>query len=131
MMENRRLAICDPNNATREPLRNLLLGIEAVYLEAESNRYEFFRDVIEQYRPDIAIITLDSDPNRGLQLVQTLATEYPQTSILAVSSRADGPFILQTLRSGAKEFLPLPLQLEDLLTVLDRIKGVTSEQGGQ
>lgn len=123
MMETRRLAICDPNNATREPLRNLLLGVESIYLEAESNRYEFFRDVVEQYRPDLVIITLDTDPNRGLQLVQGLATEFPQTSILAVSSRTDGPFILQTLRSGAKEFLPLPLQLEDLLTVLDRIKG--------
>lgn len=122
MLESRRLAICDPNNATREPLRNLLLGVESIYLEAESNRYEFFRDVIEQYRPELAIITLDSDPGRGLQLVQHLAMDYPGTNILAVSSRTDGPFILQTLRSGAKEFLPLPLQLEDLLTVLDRIK---------
>jgi len=123
MMETRRLAICDPNTATRDPLRNLLLGVESIYLEAESNRYEFFRDVIEQYRPDLAIITLDSDPNRGLMLIQHLTSEFPQTSILAVSSRTDGQFILQTLRSGAKEFLPLPMQLEDLLTVLDRIKG--------
>lgn len=127
MLETRRFAICDPNTATREPLRNLLLGVESIYLEAESNRYEFFRDVIDQYRPDLAIITLDSDPNRGLQLVQQLSTEFPQTGILAVSSRTDGPFILQTLRSGAKEFLPLPLQLEDLLTVLERIKGQTTE----
>jgi pilus assembly protein CpaE len=129
MMETRRFAICDPNTATREPLRNLLLGVESIYLEAESNRYEFFRDVIDQYRPDLAIITLDSDPNRGLQLVQQLSAEFPQTGILAVSSRTDGPFILQTLRSGAKEFLPLPLQLEDLLTVLERIKSQNTETG--
>ncbi|MFO0813179.1 MAG: AAA family ATPase [Gemmatales bacterium] len=127
MLETRRLAICDPNNATRDPLRNLLLGVESIYLEAESNRYEFFRDVVEQYRPEIAIITLDSDPNRGLHLVQQLAMEYPNTNILAVSSRTDGPFILQTLRSGAKEFLPLPLQLEDLLTVLERIKAPAND----
>lgn len=121
MHEPRRLAICDPNNATREPLRNLLLGVESVYLEAESNRYEFFHDIVDQYRPDLCIITLDTDPNRGLQLVAQLGTDFPQTAILAVSGRTDGPFILQTLRSGAKEFLPLPLQLEDLLNVLDRI----------
>ncbi|HQR41818.1 MAG TPA: AAA family ATPase, partial [Gemmatales bacterium] len=102
-------------------------GVESIYLEAESNRYEFFRDVVEQYRPEIAIITLDSDPNRGLHLVQQLAMEYPNTNILAVSSRTDGPFILQTLRSGAKEFLPLPLQLEDLLTVLERIKAPAND----
>jgi pilus assembly protein CpaE len=129
MPEARRLAICDPNNATRDPLRNLLLGVESVYLEAESHRYEFFSEIVDQYRPDVAIITLDSDPNRSLQLIAQLATEFPQIAILAVSSRTDGPFILQTLRSGAKEFLPLPLQLEDLLTVLDRTSGGGQEDG--
>src|SRR6516162_844954 len=130
MPEARRLAICDPNNATRDPLRNLLLGVESVYLEAESHRYEFFREIVDQYRPDVAIITLDSDPNRSLQLIAQLATEFPQIAILAVSSRTDGPFILQTLRSGAKEFLPLPLQLEDLLTVLDRTSTIGPDDSG-
>jgi pilus assembly protein CpaE len=125
MLENRRIAICDPNNATREPLRNLLLGVESVYLEAESNRYEFFRDIVDQYRPDIVIVTLDSDPNRSLHLIHALASEFQQLIILAVSARTDGPFILQTLRTGAKEFLQLPLQLEDLLTVLDRLSTQT------
>jgi pilus assembly protein CpaE len=120
MIELRRLAICDPNNATREPLRNLLLGMEGVSLEAESNRYEFFRDVVEQYSPDIAIIALDSDANRGLQLIGQLTREYPQLAILAVSARTDGPFILQTLRTGAKEFLTQPIQFEDLLTAVER-----------
>jgi pilus assembly protein CpaE len=130
MLETRRIAICDPNNATREPLRNLLLGVESVYLEAESNRYEFFRDIVDQYRPDIVIVTLDSDPNRSLQLIHLLANEFPQVVILAVSGRTDGPFILQTLRTGAKEFLQLPLQLEDLLTVLDRMTIQTVDMSG-
>jgi pilus assembly protein CpaE len=129
MPDTRRLAICDPNTATRDPLRNLLLGVESVYLEAESHRYEFFPDIIDQYRPDVAIITLDSDPGRGLQLIAQLSNGFPQTALLAVSSRTDGAFILQTLRSGAKEFLPLPLQLEDLLTVLERTTVLSGEPG--
>ncbi|HMP03402.1 MAG TPA: AAA family ATPase [Gemmatales bacterium] len=122
-MDVRRLAICDPSNASREPLRNLLLGMEGVSLEAESNRYEFFRDVVEQLQPDIAIIALDSDPNRGLQLIQQLVREMPQVAILAVSARTDGPFILQTLRTGAKEFIPQPIQFEELLSAIDRAHG--------
>lgn len=120
-MEFRRLAICDPVNATREPLRNFLLGLDGVSVEAESNRYEYFRDVVEQYAPDIVIISLDSDPNRGLQLIQQISREMPRVAILAVSSRTDGPFILQTLRSGAKEFLTQPVQLEELITALGRV----------
>ena len=97
--------------------------MEGVSLEAESNRYEFFRDVVEQLQPDIAIIALDSDPNRGLQLIQQLVREMPQVAILAVSARTDGPFILQTLRTGAKEFIPQPIQFEELLSAIDRAHG--------
>lgn len=122
MMDVRRIAICDPSNATREPLRNLLLGMDGISLEAESNRYEYFKDVIDQYQPDTAIIALDSDPQRGLQLIQQLAKESPQMAILAVSGRTDGPFILQTLRSGAREFLTQPIQFEELLGAIDRVR---------
>lgn len=122
-MENRRVAICDPANATREPLRDTLLGIEGVTVEAESNRYEYFLDVLEQVSPDTAIIVLDSDPNRGLQLIQQVSREVPHVAILAVSARTDGPFILQTLRSGAKEFLTLPIHLDELVAALERVKG--------
>jgi pilus assembly protein CpaE len=123
-MDQRRLAICDPSSETREPLRNLLLGMEGVSLEAESNRYEYFRDVVEQYTPDIVIIALDSDPNLGIQLVVQLKREQPQLAILAVSGRTDGQFILQTLRSGANEFLQQPIQFEELQNALDRIRPI-------
>lgn len=131
-MTSLRLVICDPANATREPLRNLLLGLEGVSVEAEGTRYEYFRDVVEQYAPDIAIIVLDSDPNRGLQLIQQLAREMPALPILAVSARTDGPFILQTLRTGAKEFLTQPIQLDELVTALERVKsaGPIAADGG-
>ena len=37
-----RLAIVDPNEATRNSLKNLLLGIDMVWFEAECSRYEYF-----------------------------------------------------------------------------------------
>lgn len=122
MPELQRVAIVDPSDATREPLRNLLLGLDSVWLEAESPRYEFFLEVVQQSQPDIAIVVMDSDHNKALHLIGQLASAMPQLAILAVSSRTDGPFILQTLRSGAREFLTQPLALEELLTALQRIR---------
>jgi pilus assembly protein CpaE len=122
MKDVQRVAIVDPSDATREPLRNLLLGLETVWLEAECSRYEFFPDVVEQSKPDLALISLDADPNRGLQLIQQLSQSSPYTATLAVSSRTDGPFILQTLRSGAREFLTQPLVLEELMNAMQRVK---------
>ena len=61
-----RLALVDPNDASRSVLKTLLLGIDMVWLEAECSRYEFFIDVAMQTQPDMALISLDSDPQKGL-----------------------------------------------------------------
>src|SRR3954452_17157370 len=98
-MDVQRIAIVDPSDATREPLRNLLLGIETVWLEAECSRYEFFIDVARQASPDLAVVSLDADQGKALQLIQQLQNEFPTMPILAVSARGDGTSILQALRA--------------------------------
>lgn len=123
-----RIAIVDPSDITREPLRNLLLGVESVWIEAECTRYEFFMDVVQQSTPDVAIVSLDADQNKALQLIAQVSADYPSLPILAISGRGDGQSILQALRSGAREFLTQPVVLEDMLKALRRL-GDSSDDG--
>lgn len=121
-----RIAIVDPTDTTREPLRNLLLGVESVWLEAECSRYEFFVDVARQSKPDLVVVSLDADHAKALQLIQLLTAEFPAMPLLAVSARGDGQSILQALRAGAKEFLTAPVVLEELLHALNRLRQTRS-----
>jgi pilus assembly protein CpaE len=123
-----RVAIMDPSDASRDHLRTLLLGMEQVWLEAECARYEFFLDVIRQSPLDVAIISLDADPNKAMQLIAQLSSEAPDLALLAVSGKNDGQAILQALRCGAREFLTAPVQLEEMLTALQRL-GRTRSNG--
>jgi len=92
-----------------------------IWLEAEASRYEFFADVVAQTNPDIGVVAIDSDPDNALQLVTRLSESSPECAVLVVSSSNDGNLILKSMRAGAKEFLPLPVRLEDLLAALGRI----------
>ena len=121
-MDVQRLAIVDPSDSTRDPLRNLLLGVESVWLEAECSRYEFFVDVARQSNPDIVVVSLDANQDKAMQLIQQLSAEFPTMPILAVSAHNDGQSILQALRCGAKEFLTAPVVLEELLQALNRLR---------
>src|SRR5712692_6091146 len=121
MTDVQRIAIVDPSELTREPLRNLLLGIETIWLEAECSRYEFFLDVVQQSNPNVAVVALDADHPKAIQLIGQLASELPELPILAVSGQGDGQAILQALRSGAREFLTQPVVLEELLIALERL----------
>jgi pilus assembly protein CpaE len=117
-----RLALVDPVEHSRNNLKNLLVGIDSVWLEAECSKYDVFGDVVLQTQPDIALVSLDSDPTKALSIVAKLSQEVPTCAMLVLSSSSEGSLILQAMRNGAKEFLALPLRLEDLLSALDRIQ---------
>ncbi len=116
-----RLAIVDPNDATRESLKSTLLGLETVWLEAECSRYAFFNDVVKQTNPDVALVSLDSDPDSGLKLIEELTHQSPDMVVLVASGSTDGNLILRTMRAGAKEFLTQPLKPEDVAAAVQRV----------
>lgn len=117
-----RLATVDPDDRTRNSLKSMLLGIDTVWLEAECARYELFLDVAQQTQPDIALINVDANHAKGVQLVGEVSRALPNCSVLVVSSCQEGSLILQAMRNGAREFLHLPLQLDDVIAALDRIR---------
>ena len=116
-----RLAIVDPSDSNRTQLKNMLLGMDIVWLEAECSRYEFFADVIGQTKPDIGVVGIDSNPEKGLKLLEQIREIAPECALLVVSSSTDGQVILRAMRSGAKEFLTQPIKVEDVIGALDRI----------
>ncbi len=116
-----RLAIVDPTDATREALKGMLLGMDTVWLEAECSRYEFFADVVEQTTPDVGVVALDANPEKAITLLQQLSGSESRCVLLAASQSTDGPLILKAMRAGAKEFLTLPIPVEELSSALDRI----------
>ena len=116
-----RVAIVDPSDSTRASLKNLLLGMDSIWLEAECSRYEFFSDVISQTTPDIGIVVMDQGAQKALAMITEINRSRPECSILIISSSTDSQLILQAMRAGVKEFLTQPVRTEDLVAAIDRI----------
>ena len=115
-----RLAIVDPNDHSREKMKSMLLGMDIVWLDAECSRYEFFADVVEQSNPDAVMICMDGGPDRAIALMEKIRSSAPDCLIFAVSSSTDGQMILKSIRAGAREFLPLPIDVEEMHNALQR-----------
>ena len=116
-----RLALVDPDDASRESLKAMLLGMDTVWLEADCSRYEFFPDVLEETAPDVAVVSLDADADHAVRLIQRIGEENEGVAVLAASSSTEGTLILRAMRAGAKEFVTLPLSDEDLSGALERV----------
>ncbi|MDE0935588.1 MAG: response regulator [Mariniblastus sp.] len=116
-----RISICDPDETTRENLKRYLIGMDQIWLEADCSRYEFFAEIVSQTTPEIAIIDIDSDEEKAMQLVESISKTHPTIGVIVVSSRTDGQMILRAMRSGAREFLTSPIQIDELVGALDRV----------
>lgn len=121
-----RISICDPNEGSKENLKRFLVGMDQIWLEADCPRYDFFKEIVDQTKPDVALIAIDSDEEKGLELITEVKSAHPTIGIIVVSSRTDGQLILSAMRAGASEFLSAPVQIEELVNALDRVSATSS-----
>ncbi len=120
-MSELRLAICDPAEGTRESLKQLVMGIDRVCLEADCSRYEFFYDVAKQTEPEVCLINIDNDLEAATGLISKLNSSLPNSAVIAISSSTEGSLILQIMRAGAREFLRAPVEAQELVSSLERV----------
>src|SRR5213593_3552514 len=61
-----------------------------------------------EVRPDIILIDMQ-DLQAGIQSLTTLQAALPETRLFAMSENSDSELIIETMRAGAREFLPKPI----------------------
>src|SRR5688572_10747055 len=102
------------------PRARLLAGgddAEQVYVE------------IKNLRPMAAIIAMSgANPEPALKMIAKLSSESPQTAIITAARDASPDLILRSMRAGAREFLRLPIIVDEFTTVLERTALFCSEQ---
>lgn len=83
--------------------------------DAEQLYDEFLR-----LRPAAAIVTIGHNVEGALALIERFATESPATALISAAENPSPDLILRSMRAGARDFLRLPVNSDELRTVLDR-----------
>ena len=87
---------------------------------------------ISRLRPSAAIILLEtSNHEKEFALIKQLASACPETAIITAALDASPSSILGSMRSGAREFLELPINPEEFETVLDRIQEFSAQNNSK
>ena len=71
-------------------------------------------------RPSSVIISLDHMGEPGVKLVQRLVSEFNNTAVICASRDSSPDLILRSMRAGARDFIRLPINDEELTTVIER-----------
>ena len=111
------------NTESSSELRVALSSGPNTRLLAECNSPERLLADTSLLRPAAIIVVLSEDnPEREFALIKKLLTSHPQVAVITASKDASSSLILRSMRSGAHEFIPLPVVAEEFRTVIDRIK---------
>lgn len=78
-------------------------------------------------RPSGVVINLNHMGEPALKLVQRIVNECPSTSVICASRDSSPDLILRSMRTGARDFIRLPINEEELSTVIQRTAEFSAE----
>lgn len=115
-------SVMGSSEQARTEVKNALYGSAYSRLLTEcSDGGQLLAD-IARVRPSAAVIVLDANrQDEQFALIKELATAGSDTAIIAASTDASPNTILGSIRAGAHEFLPLPIDKSEFLAVLERL----------
>jgi pilus assembly protein CpaE len=77
---------------------------------------------LNRLRPQAALVLLNGETRHSFQLVERIHQEMPETAVICSSEENSSEIILQSFRSGAMEFLRLPLVEAEVTAVFSKIE---------
>src|SRR6266581_1947756 len=101
-------------------IRTALAADGRARLLAGGNDTDQLYEEILRLKPNSAIITLGANAEQVLVFIKRLAVEFPSTALITAGQDTSPDLILRSLRAGARDFLRLPISVDELKTVLDR-----------
>ena len=74
-------------------------------------------------RPSAIIVVLSQGgAEKEFTLIKNVIASHPETAVITASTDTSSSLILRSMRSGAHEFLPLPVDTNEFRTVVDRLR---------
>jgi pilus assembly protein CpaE len=126
-----RVALVDPHEETRALLQRLLSGIGAVWLTEICSSYETAARSLVENSPELALVGIDANPEEAVAMIASVVRSKPNVVVLAASKVRDTEVILKAVRAGAREFLTLPIELEEFLAAIDRLIRPAADKNGE
>ncbi|MCS6803547.1 MAG: AAA family ATPase [Acidobacteriota bacterium] len=110
----------------RAQARVQLLSTGKVHVVAESSELARGAELVEEFHPQSALIIINGDSDQALDLVRQISEEHPSTAVICTGGNIPSSVIVKSYRSGATDFLPQPLKLEEIEEVLTKIDAMRS-----
>ena len=116
------------DDAYNSELRTSLDRHAAIHIVTEAHDQAALTDCLGRLPISLLVVDLDPRPSSALEVMEDLSARFPALAIVALSANADPDLILSAMRAGCQQFIPKPIDLQDLTRAL---KLLTRSASGQ
>ncbi len=116
---SRRLLVVDDEEAIRESL-SAALTAEGLEVAAAATA-EGALAQIDAFQPDVVLSDIRMPGLDGVELLRILHERAPTIDVVLMTAYQDMPTVIAAMRAGAVEFLTKPLDLDELLRLIETI----------
>ncbi|MCW3806675.1 sigma-54-dependent transcriptional regulator [Plebeiibacterium marinum] len=77
-------------------------------------------EMLEKQRPGILILDIMLPGMNGLDVLEKVKAEYPNTEVIMISGYGDMDMVIEAMRKGASDFIRKPFQVMDIQVAVER-----------
>jgi DNA-binding NarL/FixJ family response regulator len=124
--QNIRIVIADDHPLVRNGLKTVLHTMPGFQVVAEAENGVQLLKLIEEYKPDVALVDISMPQLNGLEALQQLSTQYPGLKLIMLTMHEEPEYIIKSLSSGAQAYLLKNVEPEELQKAI-----ITVAKGGK
>ena len=116
------------DDAYTSELRTSLDRHTAVHIVTEANDQASLIDCLGRLPISLLVIDLDPQPSSALKIMEQVTSDFPTLAIVALSANSNPELMLTAMRAGCRQFIPKPIDLQDLSRALRLVTRSNTDQ---
>jgi pilus assembly protein CpaE len=121
MKEAIQIVLVDPIDSSSQALQRLLSGVSSLWVSEVLTSYQGAAKRVAEVAPSLVIVNIDEDQSQAVNLIATIVQNSPGVAVLPASGVRDSSIILRVIRAGAREFLTLPTDPDEVVSTISRL----------
>jgi len=110
-----RILLADDHNIVRMGIRQLLESADDLQVIAEAGDGEEAQALIEQHRPDVAVLDIQMPKASGIEVTRWVRSHLPEVGVLILTAYDDDPYVMAVLQAGANGYVLKTGQPDELI----------------
>jgi DNA-binding NarL/FixJ family response regulator len=100
-----RVLLADDHAVVRAGIRQFLESADDIQVVAEAGDGETAKQLIQEHRPDVAVLDIQMPEASGVQVTRWIRSHYRQIGVLILTAYDDDPYVLAVLQAGANGYV--------------------------